>query len=50
MTWTNDEQKQTTTQYNRMMWMRAYRARIKKYQYENEIIWIKKSNILYFKS
>ncbi len=47
MTWTNEEQPQTITQYNRMMWMRAYRAKIKQYQYENEIIYIRKKDIIY---
>lgn len=46
MTWTNEEQTQTITQYNRMMYMRAYRERIKKNEYKNEIIWIKKSSII----
>ena len=34
---------QSTLHYNRMMWMREYRKKIK----ENEIIYIKKSKIVY---
>jgi hypothetical protein len=34
---------QTITQYNKMLWMREYRRKIK----ENEIIYIKKSKIVY---
>ncbi len=33
---------QSTKQYNRMLYMRTYREKIKK----NKIIWIKKSNII----
>jgi len=38
-----EEAPQTQLQFNRMIWMRNYRARIK----ANEIIYIKKSNIIY---
>ena len=43
MSWTTEEQPQSSIQYNWMMYMRTYRDKIKK----NKIIWIKKSNIVY---
>lgn len=43
MSWIKDEQPQNRLQYNRMIYMRRYRDKIK----ANETIWIKKSNIIY---
>ena len=40
--YTDIEQPQTLLQWNRMMWQRQYRAKIK----ENEIIYLKKSSII----
>lgn len=42
MGWTEEEQPQSFYQWNNMMYMRTYRDKIK----QNEIIWIKKSNII----
>ena len=56
MGWTKEEQPQSMTQWNRMMYQRDYRRRIKDYteskEYReevkaNETIWIKKSNLIY---
>ena len=53
---TNEDQPQSITQRNRMMYQRKYRQRIKDYReskeyreevHANETIWIKKSNIIY---
>jgi len=43
MSWTDEEQPQTNLQWNRMMYQRDYRRRIK----ANEVIYIKKSSIIY---
>ena len=56
MGWIKEEQPQTKLQWNRMMYQRDYRRRIKDYTESkeyieevkaNETIWIKKSNIIY---
>jgi len=55
MGWTKEEQPQTKLQWNRMMYQRDYRRRIKDYRESkeyreqekaNEIIWIDKSKII----
>lgn len=40
--WSNDAIPQSVLQWNRMMWMREYRARLK----ANEVIYIKKNSII----
>jgi len=40
--WGTEEQPQTVLQWQKMLYQRDYRARLK----ENEIIWIKKNSII----